>query len=137
MTTYSGATPAQTMLDDETAALGKLSQRFRVNPALCEGIGWLRSQLAAKPAMTLAEFIPAFQAAQGDRGAWAAALMRDLGDIMHPELRAAVMAELHGDNCTMVAKHCRNRLTSVEKDQLRKQFTARETPSTDLESELK
>jgi hypothetical protein len=138
---YDKTTLAKQFFDDNVTALNALAARFGLAQfdavASCDGIAWLKGQIDANPGMTLDDVAGAFQTSSGDRGAWASGVLRDVGDKLYPEFRAAMLAALHGDNCTMVAKHCRNKLTSVEKDQLRRQFRAREEPSTDLETELK
>jgi|WetSurMetagenome_2_1015567.scaffolds.fasta_scaffold248464_1 hypothetical protein len=138
---YAKTTLAKRLFDDEISALNALAARHGMTGfdalAACDGMSWLKDQIDSNPVMTLDEFSAAFTASGGDVGAWASAIMRDIGDNLYPELRSVFIAALHGDNCTVVAKHCRNKLSSAEKEQLRRQFTTHEEPSTDLETELR
>jgi hypothetical protein len=103
----------------------------------CGGMSWLHDLIEKNNSITIEDALQQFAKCDGDTGAWAVGIMRDVGDKLYPEFRSTVLNSLHGDNCTMVARSCRHKLSSSEKEQLRRQFRAQEEPSTNLEMELK
>lgn len=121
---YTMDSPVSAVFSAEMEAVNALTRR-----GYCSGLIWTRDTfLHENPRATLADLQEAFLALHNsgseDIGAWVSGLLGNQWSDLPDTFRGALLPILSGDECLLVMKRARGKMTAAERSALRKQFSS-------------